>query len=363
MPSDARPKPFSTFVVGSLPRPQWVRDVILERKAGALSYEDADRELDSAIPSAIRLQERAGLDYVSDGEWRRESYVKVFAEHVSGFEIDRLTHLIGVLADPVVTGKLKQTGDIAAGAAGFLRRETNRKTIVALPSPYILGWRMWRDDLSSNAYATREDFMSACVPILRAEIAKLAAAGIDHIQIDEPWLLMMSDPEHRKRLGVDDLAYEIDLCVKTVNAVLEGSDQVESSMHLCHGHFDRIRATEGGYEPIIEALGDINVGRFAMEFAAPQSHGIEALSLFPAGKTLGLGVIDHCDPNVETPDLVVERAEAALEYVDAEKLTINPDCGFSPGAQNPMDLDEAYAKLTAMCDGAAVLRERHGVPL
>ena len=123
---------------------------------------------------------------------------------------------------------------------------------------------------------------------------------------------------------------------------------------------DRIRATEGGYEPIIEALGDINVGRFAMEFAAPQSHGVESLSLFPSGKTLGLGVIDHCDPIVETPEVVVERAEAALKYVDAQNVTINPDCGFSPGAQNPMDLDEAYAKLTAMCEGAAILRERHG---
>jgi 5-methyltetrahydropteroyltriglutamate--homocysteine methyltransferase len=360
MPPGPRPEPFSTFVVGSLPRPQWVRDVIMDRKACRISYEAADRELDAAVPSAVRLQERAGLDYVSDGEWRRESYVKVFTEHVSGFDPDRMTHLIGSLADPVVTTRIEQTGDIAAGAAGFLRRETRRKTIVALPSPYILGWRMWRADLSSAAYPAREEFMQACVPILRAEIAKLATAGIDHIQIDEPWLLMMGDPEHRERLGVDDLAYEIDLSVKTVNAALEGSGGIESSMHLCHGHFDRIRATEGGYEPIIEALGDINVGRFAMAFAAPQSHGLESLSMFPSGKILGLGVIDHCDPIVETPEVVVERAEAALKYVDAQNMTINPDCGFSPGAQNPMDLDEAYAKLTAMCEGAATLRKRHG---
>ncbi len=360
MPLNPRPEPFSTFVVGSLPRPQWVRDVIMDRKGGQISYEAADRELDSAVPSAIRLQERAGLDYLSDGEWRRESYVKVFTEHVSGFELDRMAQRIGNLADPVVTDKIEQTGDIAVDAAGFLRRETDRKTIVAVPSPYILGWRMWREDLSSGAYPTREEFMEACIPILRAEIAKLAAIGIDHIQIDEPWLLEMADPNHRERLGVDDLAYEIDLCVRTVNAALEGSGGIETSMHLCHGHFDRIRATEGGYEPIIEALGDINVGRFAMEFAAPQSHGIESLSLFPSGKVLGLGVIDHCDSVVETPDVVVERAETALKYVDAKNMTINPDCGFSPGAQNPMDLDEAYVKLTAMCEGAAILRERHG---
>ena len=351
---------FETYVVGSLPRPQWVRDVIEERKAGLITLAQADEELDIAVPSAIRLQERAGLDHVSDGEWRRESYVKVFTEHVAGFKTDATPALQSAVSDPVVVEPIEQIDDIAADAAMFLRRHTRRRTTVALPSPYILGWRMWRADLSSGAYDTREEFILACVPIIRAEIARLREVGVDHIQIDEPWLLMMADPVHRKNIGSGNLNAEISLCVETVNAVLEdGANSGLTSMHLCHGHFGRRRATDTGYEPIIDALGEINVDRFAMEFAAPQSHGIDVLARFPRNKTLGLGVIDHCDTSIETPEIVMDRAEAALKYVDAPRLTLNPDCGFSPGSQNPMDLDEAYGKLSALCRGARELRLRH----
>jgi 5-methyltetrahydropteroyltriglutamate--homocysteine methyltransferase len=145
-----------------------------------------------------------------------------------------------------------------------------------------------------------------------------------------------------------------------INAVAEGHDPDRLSLHLCHGHFARGRGTSGSYEPVIDVLGDVNVRRFAMEFAAPESRGVDVLARFPKYKVLGLGVIDHCDSTVETPELVAERVEAALEHVPAERVTINPDCGFSPSAVNPMDLDEAYLKLKAMCAGAELLRARHG---
>jgi 5-methyltetrahydropteroyltriglutamate--homocysteine methyltransferase len=140
--------------------------------------------------------------------------------------------------------------------------------------------------------------------------------------------------------------------------VLEGNEDMPTSLHLCHGHFKRQRATSGGYDPIIDALGRLRVDRLAMELAAPESQGLDVLERFPDDKILGLGVIDHCDPRVETPEDVVARAEAALRYVPAERLTLNPDCGFAPGSQNPVDLDEAYLKLTALCRGAELLRER-----
>jgi 5-methyltetrahydropteroyltriglutamate--homocysteine methyltransferase len=183
---------------------------------------------------------------------------------------------------------------------------------------------------------------------------------VDHIQIDEPWLLMLVDPAHRKRIGVTDMEREIELCVEMVNAVAGAAGDVPTSMHLCHAHFNRKRVADGGYAPIIEALGSINVMRFAMEFSAPQSHGVDVLARFPESKVLGLGVIDHCDPNVEAPGTVVARVEAALRHVPAERVTLNPDCGFSPSTQNPMNFDEAYLKLMAMCQGAEVLREKYG---
>ena len=104
----------------------------------------------------------------------------------------------------------------------------------------------------------------------------------------------------------------------------------------------------------------MNVDRFAMELATPDAGGIEVLKDFPENKVLGLGVIDHTDPHVETPEEVVTRVERAMKFVPKDRITLNPDCGFSPSSANPADLDEAYLKLRAMCEGACMLRERYG---
>jgi len=352
--------PFPTFVVGSLPRPQWVRDIVEDRKQGRLTHREADHLLDPAISFAVRLQERAGLDFVSDGEWRRESYVKVFTEAVDGFKLDAFPRAGRPSPpNPAVVEPIRQRRPIALDAAVALHASTNRKSIVALPSPYIMGVRMWRQDLSARAYPTREAFMEACAPLVREEIGRLFAAGIDHVQIDDPELAMLVDPEYRAAQGIKDFDAALGLAVRMINSAVAGHGGKPVSLHVCHAHFARNRATRGGYEPVMEALADIQVQRVAMEFAAPESQGVASLRLFPKDKILGLGVIDHCDRAIETPEQVVRRAEAVFEFVAPERVTLNPDCGFSPGMQNPMDLDEAYGKLKAMCQGAELLREQH----
>jgi 5-methyltetrahydropteroyltriglutamate--homocysteine methyltransferase len=353
---------FETYVVGSLPRPQWVRDLIEDRKTGVVSWQDADRLLDSAVPAAIAMQERAGLDYVSDGEWRRESYVKVFADAIGGFGYDLHTEEAGIkvstLPYPAVVDKLSADRPIAAGEARFLKAHATGKVIVAIPSPYTIGRRMWTAEHSTGAYATREEFIDACIPIVRDEVARLTAEGVDAVQLDDPWLALLVDESYRERENITDVDHEMELSVRSVNAVVEGAT-VPISVHLCHAHFNRKHGTKGPYDLIMGALGQMNADRFAIELATPDAGGIEALSRFPSNKLLGLGVIDHTDKHVETPEEVVARAEAAMQYVAPDKITLNPDCGFSPSSQNPMDIDEAYLKLRAMSDGAALLRERH----
>ncbi len=347
--------------MGSLPRPQWVRDVVEDRKAGRLTGRETELLLNSAVPSAIRLQERAGVDFISDGEWRRESYVKVFSDHVGGFRPDAIQrHGASGPLEPAVTGRLQATRPFTVDAAAFLCANTTCDTIVAVPSPFILGQRMWDAGLSSGAYPTRTAFMEACAPIIREEIGCLLAMGVKQVQVDDPELLMLVDQGYRDRLGVSDMERAVELAVSMINSVADGHDPARLSLHLCHGHYARRRGTEGSYEPIIDALGEVNVQRFAMEFAAPESHGVDVLARFPADKVLGLGVIDHCEREVETPEQVAARVEAALTYIRPERITVNPDCGFSPSAVNPMDVDEAYAKLKAMCAGAELLRARHG---
>jgi 5-methyltetrahydropteroyltriglutamate--homocysteine methyltransferase len=349
---------FPTTVIGSLPRPAWVRDVILDRKAGRLGEAEADRLLDRAIESAIALQERAGLDEVTDGEWRRESYVKVFAERVRGFRPD--LNPSGGLPYPAVVAPVEYDRPIAADEVRYLRSRTRRRVKVTLPSPYIIGRRMYHPAHSRAAYPTREKLMADCVPILRREIEACRAAGADTIQLDEPWLATLVDPRFRDEEGIGDMRYEMDLCADLVNQTLDGATGVATSVHLCHAHFAREHKTEGPYDLVMPALARMRVGTISLEYATPAAGGLASLALFPAHARLGLGCIDHCDHRVETPADVEARVEAAMRYVGRERITLHPDCGFSPSVQNPMDLDEAYLKLRAMSDAARRLRDRYG---
>ncbi len=347
---------FPTTVIGSLPRPAWVRELILDRKAGRITEQDADRILDTAIESAILLQDRAGLDEITDGEWRRESYVKVFAERVRGFGHD--LNPSGGLPYPAVVGPIEYYRPIAADEVRFVRPRTRRRIKATLPSPYIIGRRMWHPDHSRAAYPTREKLMAACVPVLRQEIAAVRGAGADTVQLDEPWLATLVDPRFREKEGVSDVQYEMDLCVDLVNQTLDGIDGIATGMHLCHAHFDRKHGSEGPYDLIMPALAKLRVGTISMEYATPVSGSVKSLAHFPANVRLGLGCIDHCDRHVETPEEVLARVEGAMQFVEKDRITLHPDCGFSPSVQNPMDLDEAYLKLKSMCQAALLLREK-----
>ncbi len=348
---------FPTTVIGSLPRLAWVRELILDRKNGQISDEETDRLLDPAIESILRLQEQAGLDELTDGEWRRESYVKVFAERVRGFHPD--LNPSGGLPYPAVVAPIEYHRPLVVEEIRYIRSRTQRRIKATLPAPYIIGRRMWYPEHSKAAYPTREKLMADCVPILRQEIKLIREAGADMVQIDEPWLSTMVDPSFREREGVTDVQYEMDLCVDLINQTLDGIEGIATGMHLCHAHFDHKHGTEGPYGLIMPALAKVRVGTISMEYATPVAGGLASLAQFPENVRLGLGCIDHCNRQVETPEDVVTRVEEAMRYVEKERITLHPDCGFSPSVQNPMDLDEAYLKLKAMCQAAELLRERY----
>lgn len=349
---------FPTTVIGSLPRLAWVREVIEDRKSGQISEEDADRLFDRAIETAIILQERAGLDEITDGEWRRESYVKVVAERVRGFQHD-LNPSSGLFY-PAVVAPIEYYRPIVTDEIRYTRPRTKRRLKATLPAPYIIGRRMWHPDHSKAAYPTREKLMVDCVPILRQEIEAAREAGADTVQLDEPWLSVMVDPRFREKEGITDVQYEMDLCVDLINQTVEGIEGVATAMHLCHAHFDRKHGSEGPYDLVMPALAKVRTQTISMEYATPVSKGLDSLARFPENVRLGFGCIDHCEPRVESSEEVVKRVEGALKYVDKSRITLHPDCGFSPSAQNPMDLDEAYLKLRAMCQAAELLRDRYG---
>jgi 5-methyltetrahydropteroyltriglutamate--homocysteine methyltransferase len=305
------------------------------------------------------MQERAGLDYISDGEWRRENYARVFADSVGGFRRQQVQR--GSLTlHAFVVDKLQPRGPIVSTAAEFLRRHTDRKTIVALPSPCTVGDLMWHPIHSAAAYPTREAFVRACVPILRHEVIALAGLGVDAVQLDEPLLPRLTDPQTYGYFNLADLQAAAALSVETINGVAEGLEEVYISVHLCHAHGEQYHVTPGTGALIMDAVKRMRVDRFAMEFNSPIAKQLQPLKAFPPDARLGLGVINPHSSEVETPETVVQRAERALQFVEKERLTLNPDCGFATTATSPRKLDDVYLKLAAMCQGARLLRDAYG---
>src|SRR3954463_9888690 len=187
---------FPTSVVGSLPRPAYVKDLIADDYAG--SPEEYRRLMEHAVRSAVAMQEMAGLDIITDGEWWRKSYIGVIAELAHGFELSRNP------ADgrpwTVVTEKLSpKTPGFIANEVKFLKTITKRKIKATLPAPALLGERMWHPEKSKKAYPKVEDFVRDCIPILRRELELLKQEGAPIVQIDDPHLCLFVAPDVRKK--------------------------------------------------------------------------------------------------------------------------------------------------------------------
>ena len=367
---------FPTSVIGSLPRPKWVIDLLLRHQNGSLSDEALDQALDKAITFAIGLQEAAGVDIISDGEWHRIGYFEFFAQMIDGFqqaEYQTQAPAPEVLPDTglsapqqwtlkefkqaLVVEHISYSRPIAAQGAAFLRRNTQKQTKVALPTPHMIGGRLWHPEYSSEAYATRRDFIEAVIPILRQEVLALRDAGVDVVQFDDPWLCFFVDPEHRARF--DDPEAEIEQAIDDLNRVVAGIDDIKTALHVCRGNRARTMYANGDYEPIMPHLLQANVDQLAMEFAVSQAGDVAIFGQFPTDKEIGLGVVNVRGEVADTPELIVERVEKALEFLKPEQITLNPDCGFSPTSTNPISLEEAYQKLSAMSQAAGILRERY----
>jgi len=360
MSNPAHSELFPTMVIGSLPRPVWVQHVIRDRLNGRLSDSEANHILDDAVPLAIQLQEMAGLDYVSDGEWRRDNYARVIADNVYGFKREEVTR--GPLTlNAFVVDKLESVGSIAESEAKYLVSHTDSKTLVALPSPCTIGDLMWHPYHSKKAYSTREEFVEACVPIIRSELISLSHLGIDAIQLDEPLLPRIAHPDMYGYKDVTELKSAVELSVRTINEVTKGLSESFITVHLCHSHGDEYKVVPGTEKLIMSAVKRMKVDRFAMEFNSPVGTELQALSDFPNDKLLGIGVIEPKVAKVEKPGSIVERAEKAFQFVDKEKIGLNPDCGFATSAMGSGNIDNAYRKLSVMVEGAKILRNTYQI--
>jgi 5-methyltetrahydropteroyltriglutamate--homocysteine methyltransferase len=349
---------FPTSVIGSLPRPRFVKDLIADDCP--IKGEEYRRLMGGAIRAAVALQETAGLDVITDGEWWRKSYIGVIAELAHGFELS--VNPADGRPWTVVVDKLssKNPGFIAQEVT-FLKQLTKRRLKATLPAPALLGERMWDPAKSSKAYPTRDDFVRACVPILRREVEILREAGVSIIQVDDPHLCLFVDPKVRSQYEDADKA--ADFAVDMDNQVVDGIEGVKLAVHLCRRAGARARGEahhRGGYDPILGQLGRLKVGHITMEFTSPGAGDMSVFKRLPENVEIGLGCVS-CQPGeIDGVEQIVDRVEMALRYVDKSRITLNPDCGFAPGSAAEVSLDEVYTKLKNEVAAALWLRERHG---
>jgi len=349
---------FPTSVIGSLPRPQFVKDLIAEDCP--MEGEEYRRLMGEAIRAAVAMQEVAGLDVVTDGEWWRKSYIGVIAELAHGFELSR--NPVDGRPWTVVVEKLspKQPGFIAQEIA-FLKQLTRRQLKATVPAPALLGERMWHPEKSKKAYPKREDFVRDCVPILRREVELLRNAGVSIIQIDDPHLCLFVDPQVRSQYDDPDRAS--DFAVDMDNELVAGIEGVTLAVHLCRRAGARARGEadhRGGYEPILRQLSRLQVGHITMEFTAPGAGDMSVFEKLPENVQIGLGCVS-CQPGqIDSPETIVARVEMALKYIAPSRITLNPDCGFAPGSAADVSLDEVYTKLKHEVAAAQRLREKYG---
>jgi 5-methyltetrahydropteroyltriglutamate--homocysteine methyltransferase len=289
---------------------------------------------DDATVVAIRDMERAGIEIVSDGEIRRESYSNRFATALDGVDVqtpalirDRYGNETPV---PRVVGKIRRTRPVELRDMQFLRRNTDRLAKITLPGPFTMAQQA-RNEFYPDVEAAAMDFAAA----VNEELHELQAAGADVIQLDEPWL--RNDPEAARRFAVP-----------AINRALAGIT-VPTVVHLCFGYAAVVKAQKPTGYSFLPQLADSIATQISIEAAQPKLDlGILAEL---ANKTIMLGVIDLSDPGVESRDRVAARIRAGLAWVKPERLVVAPDCGMKY-----LPRETAFGKLSAMCEGARLVR-------
>lgn len=332
-----------TALVGSYPQPGWLvdREVLLGEKpprvrmeqvwrfSGALRQESQD----DAVRLVLRDFEAAGLDIVTDGEIRRESYFNHFATALEGIEIDPPGHVLSRAGTPSpvprVVGPVRRVRPVEVAATRFLRANTGACVKVTVPGPFTMT-QLAVDEHYGDVEALAMDYAAA----VNAELLDLKAAGADVVQIDEPYL--QAKPDAARRFGV-----------AAINRALAGVPGT-TVVHMCFGYAHAVKDKPSGYSFLPELAG-CAASHISIEAAQPRLD-LAVLRDLP-GKSILVGVLDLGDPAVETPDQVAARLRAALRVLPAERIVVAPDCGMKY-----LPRDTAFGKLKAMVAGAAIVR-------
>ena len=356
--------PFRADHIGSLLRPAALRQAFRAFAAGDLDEARFVAAQDVAIRDAIKLQQDAGLEVVTDGEFRRGSYWSRFVERVEGLGVaearfkfhDEQGQDLAFTA-PLVTGKLARRVPVALDEFTFLRDNATALPKVTLPAPSSM--HFWRGGFyaSPGLYPSPRDFFRELGPVYRAEIADLAAAGCRYVQLDEVALAMLCDPAVRAQVAADgsDAGELVALYLDAIAEAVAGAPaDMAVGVHMCRGNFKGKYLAEGGYDTIAKALFNVpGVTHFLLEFDTARAGDFAPLRHVAADKGVVLGVVSSKIAALETHDALLQRIDEAARFIDRDRLAVSPQCGFaSTVAGNPVDEAAQRAKL-ALCVSTA----------
>jgi 5-methyltetrahydropteroyltriglutamate--homocysteine methyltransferase len=369
-PDDGREKAkriFRADHVGSFLRPKYLIDARDAHQIGEIDAEALREVEDRAIAEVVKFQEDAGLEIITDGEYRRKFFHTDFLVQLEGVDVTGLTqisfHKHGGedldYAPPVigVTGKVRHAHSIQRRDFEYLASVTRATPKVTIPSPTMLHFRSGRGGISEDLYPRMEEFFADVGQAYRQEIADLAEAGCRFLQFDDTNLAYLCDEtqrENARKRGVDPNDAPR-LYAELINsAVRDAPADMVTGIHLCRGNFKSGWAAEGGYEPVAEILFNaLDIDVYYLEYDDVRSGDFAPLRFVPPGKTIVLGLVTTKLGELETKDEIKRRIDEAARFVPIEQLALSPQCGFASTVHgNDIAVEQQAAKIRLVVEVA-----------
>jgi 5-methyltetrahydropteroyltriglutamate--homocysteine methyltransferase len=353
---------YRSDVIGSLLRPEYLKEARKKRESGELSHADFKKFEDRAVNEAIALQIESGLDVITDGEMRRYAFYGHLIDAVEGydkfggwaipFHDDEGNEV--VIKRPVVISKLRRARPLCEEEFTYVRARTDHPSKVTIISAQQAA-AYYDAEKSKGAYATIDAYLADLVDILKTEVEELIRLGCTYIQIDAPQYAALIDPGIREgyRQRGNDPDRLLDRCIELDNAVIGNHPGITFGIHLCRGNNQSKYYASGGYDPISAVFSRTKFNNFLLEYDDERSGGFEPLRNVPEDRTVVLGLVTSKKPKLERKDELKQRIEEAREYVPMERLALSTQCGFASTEEgNLLTPEQQAAKLRLVAETA-----------
>jgi 5-methyltetrahydropteroyltriglutamate--homocysteine methyltransferase len=343
--------------IGSLLRPRSLKDAYKAHAAGRLDLAAFDAAVDQAVREALWMQEAAGLNAVTDGEFRRRSWFAGFVDAVDGLthrdtEFNFMEAGEAALSVPVphAEAPIRRTRGIATGEFGFLKGVAKRIAKITLPAPSVIHFFRGPDGIDNQVYPDEDQFWHDLVAVYRAEIAELGSMGLSYLQLDDVPPALLCDAKIQQRIAQWGWDWKrlLDRYIWANNEILHDRPAgMRVGIHLCRGNFRGHWIGSGGYEPIAERFfNGVNADAFLLEYDSERAGDFSPLRHLPAEKGIVLGLVSSKTPQLEEDGFLKRRIDAAAKFVPFERLALSPQCGFGTTVGGaPMNEDEERRKL------------------